>query len=74
VTYFVTYGTAMAAYAYYVVTKQVIWQVTVCYVPRPTGLILMKFSVMRSLWMFMDTLQYLSPFLLQLFRKIDLKV
>lgn len=26
VTYFVTYGTAMAAYAYYVVTKQVTWQ------------------------------------------------
>ena len=29
VTYFVTYGTAMAAYAYYVVTKQVTWQVIV---------------------------------------------
>jgi hypothetical protein len=26
VTYFVTYGTAMAAYAYYVLTKQVIFQ------------------------------------------------
>jgi hypothetical protein len=25
VTYFVTYGTAMAAYAYYVITKQVTW-------------------------------------------------
>lgn len=25
VTYFVTYGTAMAAYAYYVLTKQVMW-------------------------------------------------
>jgi len=29
VTYFVTYGTAMAAYAYYVVTKQVTWRVIV---------------------------------------------